>query len=180
MPLRGQYEYIIDKNHQRANPAGAVYKHILIAEEKLGRKLLSKEVVHHKDLNKLNNNPDNLMVFASNSDHIRFHMYGCNEDILSINSDGVYICKKPKFYCIDCGVEITRDGVRCRKCANIHNRKTERPTCEELFNMLINLSGNFTKIAKYYGVSDNAVRKWCDLYKLPRKSNDYKLLNMSQ
>ena len=28
---------------------------------------------------------------------------------------------------------------------------------------------SFVKIAIEYGVSDNAVRKWCDKYKLPRK-----------
>lgn len=25
-----------------------------------------------------------------------------------------------------------------------------------------------------YNVTDNAVRKWCDFYELPRKSKDYK------
>lgn len=180
MPLRGQYEYVIDKTHQRANSAGAVYKHMLVAEEKLGRPLLPEEVVHHKDLNKLNNSPDNLMIFASSSDHMRFHMYSCDEDMLSLNSNGVYICEKQKFVCIECGIEVTKHGIRCRKCADNHNRKTKRPTCEELFNMLVSLGGNFTKIAKYYGVSDNAVRKWCDSYKISRKSNDYKSLHMSQ
>ena len=32
----------------------------------------------------------------------------------------------------------------------------------------------FTGIADMYGVTDNAVRKWCDAYKLPRKSSDIK------
>jgi hypothetical protein len=30
-------------------------------------------VVHHKDRNDYNNAPDNLMVFACNGDHIRYH-----------------------------------------------------------------------------------------------------------
>jgi hypothetical protein len=30
----------------------------------------------------------------------------------------------------------------------------------------------FTTIAKEYGVSDNAVRKWCDFYNLPRKKGE--------
>ena len=37
MVLLGQYKYIIDKTHPRANSEGAVYEHIIIAEEKLGR-----------------------------------------------------------------------------------------------------------------------------------------------
>lgn len=173
MPLRGQYEYVMNKNHQRANPAGAVYTHMLVAERKLGRSLLPEEVVHHRDLNKLNNDPDNLMIFATNGDHMRFHNCGLNEDMLSLNSDDVYVCKEQKFYCIDCGIEITRDGIRCKDCSHIHNRKVERPSNEELFNMLNINNGNFTRVAKYYGVSDNAVRKWCKSYKLPSKSKDY-------
>ena len=175
MSLLGQYEYIINKSHPRANADGSVYVHMIVAEEKLGRYLLPEEVVHHKDLNKLNNNPNNLMVFASNSDHSRFHASGCNEDILSLNENGVYVCKKQQFTCIDCGEEITRYGVRCKKCAAIHERKVSRPTQTELFDMILNHNGNFTRVAKEYGVSDNAVRKWCDSYNMSRKSRDYKM-----
>lgn len=174
MSLRGQYEYVINKSHPRANQAGAVYTHILIAEEKIGRPLLSEEVVHHRDLNKLNNDPSNLMIFASNGDHVRFHAYGLDESMLSINSDGAYVCGEQKYYCVDCGVEITYWGTRCKKCSAMHCRKVERPNIEELFNMLNSNNGNFTKVAKHYGVSDNAVRKWCKYYKLPSKSKDYK------
>ena len=32
----------------------------------------------------------------------------------------------------------------------------------------------FTQIATYYKVSDNAIRKWCDSYNLPRKKSEIK------
>lgn len=32
----------------------------------------------------------------------------------------------------------------------------------------------FTTIGKQYGVTDNAVRKWCDKYNLPRKVKEIK------
>lgn len=174
MPLLGQYEYIIDKSHPRANADGCVYVHMIVAEEKLGRRLLPEEVVHHRDLNKLNNDPNNLMVFASNGDHTRFHANGCNENMLSVNVNGAYVCERHRHICVDCGKEITRYGIRCTKCCAIHERKVERPTPAELFNTLLNNNGNFAKVAKEYGVSDNAVRKWCDSYGLPRKSQEYK------
>lgn len=174
MPLLGQYEYIIDKSHPRANADGAVYVHMIVAEQKLGRSLLPEEHVHHRDLNKLNNEPNNIMVFATNSDHVRFHLYNCNEDMLKLNSNGAYICEEQKFYCIDCGTEITRDGMRCKSCSHKHGRKVERPESNELLNILFSLNGNFTKVGKIYGITDNAIRKWCKSYGLPYKTKDYK------
>lgn len=36
---------------------------------------------------------------------------------------------------------------------------------------------SFTKIGKEYGVSDNAIRKWCDAYNLPRHASKIKLIS---
>jgi hypothetical protein len=170
----GQYKYVINKSHPKANSEGQVYLHIIIAEEKLGRQLLPNEVVHHKDFNKLNNDPSNLMVFATKNDHTRFHMNDCNESFLLLNSDGAYFCKEREHVCKDCGIKISKDACRCTNCAHKHERKVNRPAPDELLNMLVGYHGNFTEVGKRYGVTDNAVRKWCDSYNLPRKSKDYK------
>lgn len=50
-----------------------VHTHRIIAEQKLGRKLLPGEVVHHIDGNVRNNKPENLFVFASQADHLAHH-----------------------------------------------------------------------------------------------------------
>ena len=50
-----------------------VHTHRLIAEEKLGRKLMPGEIVHHIDGNKRNNNPDNIEVLSSQSEHSKLH-----------------------------------------------------------------------------------------------------------
>jgi ribosomal protein L24E len=50
-----------------------VHAHRVIAEQKLGRKLKPGEVVHHIDGNIRNNDPNNLMVFASQKEHAAFH-----------------------------------------------------------------------------------------------------------
>ena len=47
--------------------------HRVIAEQLIGRRLDSKEVVHHRDSNRYNNTPDNLVVFPTAGDHTRFH-----------------------------------------------------------------------------------------------------------
>jgi hypothetical protein len=50
-----------------------VLEHRLVMEKKLGRYLTSEEVVHHIDRNKLNNDINNLMLFPSNSEHLKYH-----------------------------------------------------------------------------------------------------------
>lgn len=67
------YRCVRNREHSRAHPNGYVYEHIIVAETKLGRPLLEGEVVHHIDLDKTNNHPDNLQVFASQTEHINYH-----------------------------------------------------------------------------------------------------------
>lgn len=50
--------------------------HRTVAEAVLGRTLRPGEVVHHEDQNKLNNHPANLIVFPSQSEHVRHHSLG--------------------------------------------------------------------------------------------------------
>lgn len=59
--------------HPHANPYGWVYDHILIAEETLGRQLTPDEVVHHKDGNPSNNEPNNLQVLPNLAEHTKLH-----------------------------------------------------------------------------------------------------------
>jgi len=47
--------------------------HRQIAEQILGRPLRTGEVVHHIDGNKLNNDPTNIQVLPSQSEHARIH-----------------------------------------------------------------------------------------------------------
>ena len=50
------------------------HTHRVVAEKMLGRKLRPGEVVHHIDGDKRNNRPENLMVFASQSEHVAWHV----------------------------------------------------------------------------------------------------------
>ena len=49
---------------------------------------------------------------------------------------------------------------------SLASRTVDRPNREELKKLI--RTESFVQIGKQYGVSDNAVRKWCDFEKLPR------------
>mgnify|MGYP002624931186 CR=1 FL=1 len=52
------------------------HAHRVIAEQMLGRPLKAGEIVHHIDGNKRNNDPSNLMVCSSQSEHCKIHNFG--------------------------------------------------------------------------------------------------------
>ena len=49
------------------------HTHRVVAEWMLGRALVEGEVVHHIDENIRNNNPENLMIFPSQAEHLAHH-----------------------------------------------------------------------------------------------------------
>lgn len=101
------YFRIYNPDHNRANGI-YVKRCVLVLEEKLGRKLEDGEFPHHEDLNRLNDDPDNLSV-TNRSKHFATHFLLnpkearlkdlkkkakklCGEDVLKIRSmrnDGI-------------------------------------------------------------------------------------------
>ena len=76
--------------------------------------------------------------------------------------------------CQICGKEISQQATLCVECYRIKSRKVPRPEPKDLQDYLILVKGNFSQAAKHFGVSDNAVRKWCKNYNIPYHSKDYK------
>lgn len=75
--------------------------------------------------------------------------------------------------CLMCGGQRSRGCKLCDKCEK-ERRREFIPPVEELISNLIEVRGNFTKAGDLYGVTDNAVRKWCKNYNIPYHSSDYK------
>ena len=109
-----------------------------------------------------------------------------NSTISRINTGKTYVFEnieypirntqpKKKNYCIDCGKEISYYAIRCKKC-NGKYQQNEIPISREELKQLLRTTP-FTKIGAQYNVSDNAIRKWCDKYNLPRKSSEIKKYN---
>ena len=72
--------------------------------------------------------------------------------------------------CSKCGATITRyaQSGMCASCVQLGRRKVKNRPSREWLKKLIRTTP-FTTIAGMYGCTDNAVRKWCDQEKLPRK-----------
>lgn len=133
------------------------YVHRTIASQKLGRPLKSTEFVHHIDGDKTNNNLDNLIVFCSNSAHIRYHHGG---KIIKLN-DGTYDCESIRKNCIVCGKSLdykNRSGC-CKTHYDIAQRKVKnRPSNEELLTLL--KSNSKCAVGRMYGVTSSTIKKW--------------------
>jgi len=67
------YFYVLQPSHPNSNKLGYVAEHILIATKERGKPLQKGEVVHHIDLNKHNNRPDNLVI-VDRTTHAIWHV----------------------------------------------------------------------------------------------------------
>lgn len=63
----------VGHDHPMADSKGECHEHRIVASLSLGRPLKRHEVVHHRDGDKLNNDPSNLLVCASHAEHFQHH-----------------------------------------------------------------------------------------------------------
>ena len=75
-----------------------------------------------------------------------------------------------KNYCVDCGKEINPDATRCWDCFCKTRPSSRKPNAMLLLKMVSELP--MVQIGKKYGVTDSAVRKWCDYYGIPKNKKD--------
>lgn len=157
--------------HKRAFASnGCVYEHLLVAEKMLKRELKEGEVVHHKDRNRSNNSPENLMVFKTKADHTAYH------NGMEVYLDGdVWVAKHVEHICPICNKNKKHaSSTMCAEC-EFKKRAMNIPSREKVEELIYKYP--FTQIGKMYGVSDNAVRKWCKKYNLPYKKSEINKLN---
>ena len=116
--------------------------------------------IDHIDGDYRNNKEDNLRVLCPNCHSLTPTYKGANKN----GREG-----RENY----CGKEISNGAIRCRECQDKSRQiKIEDlpVTREELKNLI--RTTPFTQIGIKYYVSDNAIKKWCDKFNLPRRKKD--------
>lgn len=76
-------------------------------------------------------------------------------------------------YCKNCGAIISHKATLCPVCTHKAQRKVSKePIREELKQQIRIMS--MVKVGELYGVTDNAMRKWCVKLNLPSKASEIK------
>jgi hypothetical protein len=176
---RAGYFYYFNQEESRLD-----YIHRKAAKIMLGRPLAPGETVHHIDENKENNDIDNLLVFKTNGDHIRFHNLDPESRELLLLADGTYVCReKPTKICPCCGAAFApsvRRGKREQKfCSHSCAAKSKsvikiKDDEEARLNLHKQIWDKpITDVAVALGVSDTAVKKQCIKYGVPRPGRGF-------
>lgn len=155
---------------------------------------MGKEIVfhlHHKDGNHINNKLDNLEVLCPNC-HSQTDTFAGKNSKKNINKKEKIkpkVSKEELFKILETNSYNSAAkllGVDDETVARWHkyyiNKERESnnmivgsdkaPSREVLKTKIRTMS--FVKIGKEYNVTDNSVRKWCDIYKLPRRVSEIK------
>lgn len=157
--------------------------------------------LHHIDFNHYNNDLSNLQILCSNC-HMQVHNYNNNfnkeeinysdyeteSEFTPISNNQTLDVKKPE---IQQKERIKLEDKECPMCHKIFHPKTRdqkycspecfhkttqkgMPSKEILIERIKEYNCNFTKIGQSFGVTDNAIKKWCNKLELPRIKKDLK------
>ena len=118
--------------------------------------------INHINHNKYDNRIENLEILTPSENQEKAILF--------------YGERKLRPKCKSCGKKVIRkhESLFCAKCKpmnRIYKSKVKNKPTKEVLEELIQ-KHPFTKIGKFYNVSDNAVRKWCKKYNLPFRKKD--------
>lgn len=111
-------------------------------------------------------------------ENLRWVCPNCNQQLDTTNGKNKVRKEVEPNKCKVCGKPISAKATLCIACENARRiiPIEEMPVSREELKVLIR-GTNFTEIGRKYGVSDNAIRKWCDKYNLPRKVSEIKTIS---
>lgn len=98
-------------------------------------------------------------------------------EVIDIESDNREKARegKTKNICKQCGALVSQGRDLCWDCYKKTVHPADIPDREELKTMIRTMP--FTKIGEHFHRTDNAIRKWCDSYNLPRTKKEINSIN---
>jgi hypothetical protein len=104
-------------DHHLADVRGYAYEHRIVAEKKIGRRLLPAEEIHHINGVKTDNSPENLEVTEDRANHFVFHRNGKRQKRIPGEPNPVVFCA------CGCGGSFQKFDAsnRSRRCISGHN-----------------------------------------------------------
>ena len=127
----------------------------------------------------------NLLEYSSLTQRDIAKMFQVGEDTISEINQGKtrvqvgvsYPIRKRivKNICPICGAKKDRQAKLCLSCANKERQTVERPDRDTLKAEIRNKS--FVELGNKYGVTDNAIKRWCKAYNLPCLRKDIKAMS---
>lgn len=106
-------------------------------------------------------------------ENLRWVCGNCNTQLETTNGKNKERVEHTLNYCVDCGAPISKNSTRCMACENkrrivpVEKMAITREELKELIR-----SQSFLSIGRKFGVSDNAIRKWCQKFNLPYKKTE--------
>lgn len=141
-----------------------------------GRTTPEDWVVQIQDMLQDTNNTQTLISIAEEYGVNRRTIYRINQGEVWYDENRTYPLRpKPEYhhgawYCVDCGVQISKGSTRCTKCASKQQQTVERPIKEVLAQEIVEFG--FSAVGRKYGVSGNTIKKWCVACGLPKLKPD--------
>ena len=133
--------------------------------------------INHINHNKSDNRLENLEVVTASENQEKSVLFHGGKLLPRCKKCGSKMWKNTvNDYCIKCQPENrhSRKGIVCLSRKGIvclsRRKVKDRPSKDTLANLIQNHS--FVQIGRIYGVSDNAIRKWCKSYGLPFRKSD--------
>ena len=177
-----QNSYFSQVSYTSDNWMGWAYEHRFVVEQDLGERLADNVIVHHINGDRGNNDISNLLPVVGKAAHVRLHKWiDCGAEMHESYVKNWAIDQSntigEKNTCLQCGKPTNeRRNKYCslsctRKSQEATKDKPARPSMEDLASLL--KTNSFLSVGKMFGVSDNAIRKWCKGHGLdPKKVKD--------